>query len=500
MHEIVIVGGGLAGLALARQLTEAGQRPHLFEARDRLGGRVLSTADGLDLGPSWFWPDTQPDLAQLIDDLGLEVMAQHDDGAVIHLTDPEEGAKRAGNDPVHDGAFRIAGGTGQLVAALAATITPEDVTLNAVLETVEDHGSHVALRFATPDGTITLEAGRVVLALPPRLLAANVAFAPELPDSLRRVLGETPTWMAGEAKAVARFATAGWRTEGLSGSAFIAHERAVLAETFDLSGVGGTPGALGGFLALTPATRAEFAAGLPMLIQNQFVQLFGAHGDGGELSLQDWAAEPFTCAEADLVPAERRAAHPLLRRAFWQGRLHLAGAETARAHPGHMAGALESAERVAERLSEAPQPAQDSDLQDWFAARADPTFDAYQQTLTRLLSQQRPQEVTRMAARACMSTLLDDALDHVQATLDPAAPGARAEAVAAAKPALRDTFNQVIGRIIGFNRNSCALRNFPEEHAMPEGYVRLILEDASVMGRGFLNDMDALLAAHAGEA
>ena len=51
--DVIILGGGVAGLAAARDLTAAGARVLLVEARDRLGGRVLThhTPDGpVELG------------------------------------------------------------------------------------------------------------------------------------------------------------------------------------------------------------------------------------------------------------------------------------------------------------------------------------------------------------------------------------------------------------------------------------------------------------------
>lgn len=63
-QTILIVGGGLAGLTAARLLHRAGVEFKLLEARERLGGRILSvdatgepSGDGFDLGASWFWPD-----------------------------------------------------------------------------------------------------------------------------------------------------------------------------------------------------------------------------------------------------------------------------------------------------------------------------------------------------------------------------------------------------------------------------------------------------------
>ena len=65
MLEIAIVGAGVCGLTLGRELAARGVSFALFEARERLGGRVLSVrnptnGERLDLGPTWFWPDTQP--------------------------------------------------------------------------------------------------------------------------------------------------------------------------------------------------------------------------------------------------------------------------------------------------------------------------------------------------------------------------------------------------------------------------------------------------------
>ena len=87
---VAIIGGGLAGLYAAKLLHDAGVDFRLINGRERLGGRILSTdergrpsEDGFDLGPSWFWPHVQPQLAALVQELGLATFAQNNDGDVI---------------------------------------------------------------------------------------------------------------------------------------------------------------------------------------------------------------------------------------------------------------------------------------------------------------------------------------------------------------------------------------------------------------------------------
>jgi monoamine oxidase len=57
--DVIIIGGGLAGIAAAQRLTQAGRRVALVDARDRLGGRVWTVRDDridhpVELGAEWF--------------------------------------------------------------------------------------------------------------------------------------------------------------------------------------------------------------------------------------------------------------------------------------------------------------------------------------------------------------------------------------------------------------------------------------------------------------
>jgi monoamine oxidase len=70
----------------------------IFEARDRIGGRIFTmpgrSGGGLDLGAGWYWPETQPLVAALIEEMGLSSYAQHDEGGVLHLREADKKAER----------------------------------------------------------------------------------------------------------------------------------------------------------------------------------------------------------------------------------------------------------------------------------------------------------------------------------------------------------------------------------------------------------------------
>ncbi len=364
MLDFAIVGGGMTGLALAKTLEQKGFDYSLFEARARLGGRILSghcpvPNISVDLGPTWYWPQTQPLMAKLVSDLGLTAFAQYDDGTVLVLADPNQKPQKLENERLHFGALRIAGGVGRLTDALAKKLRPDRIALSNALISLRDMGTHTVMLFATPAGEIERTARQVVLAMPPRLIEEHIFFNPSLPDQVQRALLAQPTWMARQAKAVVVYSVAsGFRARVGSGNAFVHHEQAVLGEVFDASSMDDDVAALGGFLALTLMDRVRFREGLEMLVTSQFVQLFGPGFESGILHYQDWANEPFTCSSLDRredsAPTYPHVGDPRLRTALWDGKLWFAGTEFAAQQAGYLEGALIDAERIAAQLTEVP--------------------------------------------------------------------------------------------------------------------------------------------------
>ena len=74
IHDVVIIGAGMAGLTAARTLAEAGLDVVVVEAKDRIGGRILTQHIGneaIELGAE-FIHGRPPELWALIDEAGLE--------------------------------------------------------------------------------------------------------------------------------------------------------------------------------------------------------------------------------------------------------------------------------------------------------------------------------------------------------------------------------------------------------------------------------------------
>jgi monoamine oxidase len=533
MLDTAIIGAGVSGLALARSLHEQGRSFALYEARGRFGGRVLSVQDpssehAIDLGPTWYWPDTQPRVAKLVADLGLANFAQHDEGALLHLREADKTPEVIEGQKVHNGARRLEGGMASLVTALAEALPQQALHLEHVLVRLQDHDDHVSLTFRVNEASAEVEARRVVVAIPPRLLLEQVGFKPLLDDATRHAMHQAATWMAAQAKVVIAYAQPHWRAAGRSGNAFVSHDQAVIGEIFDACDAGATRAALGGFLAFAPEQREAFAAGLPMLMASQMAQVFGnALEGGGAQHYQDWATEGFTCSRLDRdAPATEHVdcANPLLRQAHWDGKLFLGGAETAANGAGYIEGALDAARRIQRAITRADAAATltearswvaaglDADAEtrnkalvawfgEWVAAQSGFALDGYRQRLNQDLAAQHRDQLTQRAILGSAEDVFAAALDVLKTlpfdTRGVAVERGRCALTPELQHAFRDFLPTLLDDVIAFNRTSCALSNFPHEHQPSKEYVQAMLKDIAAAWQEFSLSANALLLAKA---
>lgn len=354
MLDVAIVGAGLSGLGLAEKLYAKKPNLAVFEARTRVGGRILTTSipemgGAADLGPTWLWPLDQPKIAALVNRLGLTLHPQWHNGHSLYQVTMDATPVSYVDTQTHADAWRIDGGCQRLISGLLEQLPSGVLHLEHQLQKLIDRLTHVDLIFATRKGLMTYQARQVVLATPPRVLANAVCFQPELAQPLVNVMRNTPTWMAGHAKAVLVYPHAFWRQQGLSGSVYAPYPSAILGEVYDACPPVAGAGSLFGFFGLPADLRQEYRENLPALIIRQMVGIFGETAAKPlRVLIQDWSQEPFTATPADFTPVFEHPVygHRALQLDHWQDKLYFCGTETASTAGGYMEGALVASDRV----------------------------------------------------------------------------------------------------------------------------------------------------------
>jgi monoamine oxidase len=341
--SVLIVGGGLSGLALAHALEAQGEDYHLVEARGRFGGRIKTERYGegyFDMGPAWFWPG-QPRVAALINQLGLMKCDQFATGDLV-FEDEKARVQRGRGFSSMEGSWRLQGGLGALIDAVSGGLPDARKHLNAVVKTIAKTATGITTTLKTGE---VFHTTYVVLSMPPRV-AANITFYPELPNDTLCSLQAVPTWMAGHAKAVAVYDSPFWREDGLSGDA--QSRFGPMVEIHDASPDTGGPYALFGFIGVPPQGRVN-ALALRRDVTEQLVRLFGPKAAAPkQLYIKDWAFDPYTATDADHAPlyAHPTYSMPANLTNLWGGHLNISGTEVAPQFGGFLEGALEAAENT----------------------------------------------------------------------------------------------------------------------------------------------------------
>jgi monoamine oxidase len=87
--DVIVVGAGLSGLRSAYLLQKAGLSTVVLEARDRVGGKTLTTdrVDGITIrqeyGAAWINDSNQSHIWELARELGITAVLQKSEGKVV---------------------------------------------------------------------------------------------------------------------------------------------------------------------------------------------------------------------------------------------------------------------------------------------------------------------------------------------------------------------------------------------------------------------------------
>ena len=243
--EVAVIGGGAAGIAAARRLTDAGVPCLLIEARNRLGGRAYTVPHagyGVDLGCGWLHSAETNPFVEIADKQGRHIdrstpawgrpalernfpLADQRDyqqataayfervseladregdvscaaafepgnrwngliGAVVSYISGGDAARVSARDFENyagtDVNWRVAEGYGTVVVAVADGV---DVSLETLVERIDHSGRR--LRIDTNQGTI--ETAQAIVTLPTNILAArDDLFFPALPQKTEAAAG-----------------------------------------------------------------------------------------------------------------------------------------------------------------------------------------------------------------------------------------------------------------------------------------------------------------------
>lgn len=352
-NRIAIIGGGLSGLYAAYQLEQRGITDYvIIEARDSLGGRIMNFSVGsdaeksqFDLGPSWFWPEFQPQLDSLIEQLGLEKFVQYEQGSIVVERSPNEAPISMRGYASSPTSMRLKGGIGTLIRALRSKLKSPRITLSSRVRSICNENGKITVSYHDNNegADHQLSVGHVFVALPPRLAVQSIRFSPSLPSGLEQQWKNTATWMAAQAKYVAVYKTPFWRENGLSGGARSA--RGPMVEIHDASMPDGRAGIFG-FLGIPASYRKQVGEeDMKAHCRAQLSRLFGDKAASPETDIiKDWAQDSLTATEADMSTSGEHSHAPdkIVQTGPWQHCLTGVGSEWSVRYPGYLAGAIEA--------------------------------------------------------------------------------------------------------------------------------------------------------------
>lgn len=346
-HHIIIIGAGLSGLYTAWQLQKNHDDIIILEARNRCGGRIFcceNQSSQFDMGPAWVWPQMQPRLSHLLNQLSLKSFKQYTNGMMIYEKSPID-IEHYQAQSSHAQSYRIEGGVSNLIDHLINQQPESRLHLNTQVTHIEQSG--LKIQTLKNNKIYHYTADKIIFALPPRLILQNINISPNFSDEILDAWKNIATWMSTHCKIIFIYKKPFWREHNFSGEVFSHH--GPLSEIYDASTADEKLYALTAFVGLNAQQRKQMTN--DQLINAAKAQLLRLLGDESQnildIKLKDWSNDMHTTSKLDLsTPMQHPQYNQNLPRDFWNKTLFLAGTEVAREFGGYLEGALESADEI----------------------------------------------------------------------------------------------------------------------------------------------------------
>lgn len=344
--DIIIIGAGLTGLTIAYLLRKQNISVHIVEARERVGGRIdtkySKTLAPQEMGATWLGKKHTA-LVDLLQTLNVGIFEQELSNKAIYEAISTSPPQLVSLPPNDEPSYRIQGGTSSLINALMNELKTSQISLNQEITTIFQEENDIIVQSKTHE----FKADKVISTLPPNLFLNTISVNPTLPDLLVNIGKNTHTWMGESIKIALTFATPFWR-KASSGTIF--SNVGPVSEMYDHANYENNRFALKGFLngayfSMTKSERLE-------LIMKQLQKYYGSQvRDFLTYEEAVWRKEKFTFSDYEnhILPHQNNG-HSVYQQSFLDGKLFLAGSETATQFPGYMEGAVRSAISICERI------------------------------------------------------------------------------------------------------------------------------------------------------
>ena len=375
-----------------------GKRVAIFDARNRLGGRLLTAGGGGDLGGAWIWPHEYV-MNQFINKIDVNTVSMYMDGETQvrthdgkrHTLPPGAGVQYAA---CGGGAVRIPTGAASMVEKLLlAGDNNLSIHLGTKVVRVEHNSEKggVVTVISKPesdkddakdDEEVSIQCNACIIAAPPKIVATTIDFLPPLPKNKMDSMLATPTWMEDYGKVSVSFHRNWWRESNLSAIS-IDQMGAVQTWWEACSGIDddGTFPTLAGFVTAQGATilqSMESDEALHDYIIDSLEKVYGidsarmkqemqqcdisetttVHGSASKsgvvvskggitVTYKSWSEDPYTKCTTDEIDFTTDYGDRQLQQSI--GPLFFAGTETAHGS-GHMEGAVVAANRATEEV------------------------------------------------------------------------------------------------------------------------------------------------------